>query len=258
MGSGLASQEGANYAVEGEAEEFPLISAVAADMVRDARRATNSKEGAEVLLTTGGNHRVEVLREHMQTLTEVTWLNDVVINAYLGLLTARSQQDVQLPKLWTFNSFFYKKLKDESYEGVTKWTKHLPGKGIFDYDLIILPINNPGHWTCGAINFRQKRIEYYDSTGGTAGPFFSLMRGYLKKEARKRGVPFNPGEWTNYIPKDIPHQDNHFDCGLFTVRYAEYLSREAPFTFTQQDIPYLRERTAFEILTQRLLPRPGR
>lgn len=35
---------------------------------------------------------------------------------------------------------------------------------IFSKDIILIPINhNNSHWTGAAINFRQKRIESYDS-----------------------------------------------------------------------------------------------
>jgi Ulp1 family protease len=35
---------------------------------------------------------------------------------------------------------------------------------IFEKDIIIFPINVGNlHWVCGAINFKDKRIEYYDS-----------------------------------------------------------------------------------------------
>ena len=35
---------------------------------------------------------------------------------------------------------------------------------IFAKDIILIPINhNNAHWTAAAINFRQRRIESYDS-----------------------------------------------------------------------------------------------
>ena len=36
-----------------------------------------------------------------------------------------------------------------------------------------------------------------------------------------------------YILQDIPQQMNGSDCGVFSCKYAEYLSRDAPFTFSQ-------------------------
>lgn len=33
--------------------------------------------------------------------------------------------------------------------------------------------------------------------------------------------------------QDIPQQMNGSDCGMFACKYAEYITREAPITFTQ-------------------------
>jgi len=170
-----------------------------------------------------------------------------------------------LPKLWSFNTFFYNKLVKDRYKSVQRWTKQLPGNGIFDHDLIIIPVHtqNRTHWCCGAINFESKRLEWYDSMGalsstGTAESFFMDMRLYMEEEAKRLKLP--PIDWTgweNYTGVGIPQQENHCDCGVFTTRYAEYLSRRAPFTFSQREMPYLRRRTALEILTQQLLPHPA-
>merc|ERR1712043_132378 len=48
--------------------------------------------------------------------------------------------------------------------------------------------------------------------------------------------------------KGIPRQLNGSDCGVFTCQYAEFLSREASFEFSQGDMPRLRRRMAAEIL----------
>jgi len=38
---------------------------------------------------------------------------------------------------------------------------------VFGLDVLVVPINlGNSHWVCGAINFKQKRIEYFDSLGG--------------------------------------------------------------------------------------------
>lgn len=37
---------------------------------------------------------------------------------------------------------------------------------VFEKDIIIFPINiHNTHWTCAAVNVKQKRFEYYDSLG---------------------------------------------------------------------------------------------
>ena len=35
------------------------------------------------------------------------------------------------------------------------------------------------------------------------------------------------------FPQDIPQQLNSFDCGIFTIVFAQQLARDSPFNFTQ-------------------------
>lgn len=46
---------------------------------------------------------------------------------------------------------------------------------------------------------------------------------------------------------------NGSDCGMFTCKFAEYLSRRAKFTFGQSDMPYFRRRMVYEISKNDLL-----
>ena len=67
-----------------------------------------------------------------------------------------------------------------------------------------------------------------------------------------------PAEWTLVVTeKDTPQQDNGCDCGVFAVKFADYLSDEAVgdeatddagMTFTQQDMPAFRRKMALEIV----------
>ena len=121
-------------------------------------------------------------------------------------------------------------------------------------DLIVLPVHLGSHWCCAAINFKKKRIEYYDSLHGNNPTAFRLLRAYLEEESMdKLKKPFDLNGWTDYSPKDIPAQQNGYDCGVFTCMYAEYTSRQEPFDFEQEHMPYLRNRMMYEILSKRLL-----
>ncbi|KAB7498521.1 Sentrin-specific protease 1 [Armadillidium nasatum] len=57
----------------------------------------------------------------------------------------------------------------------------------------------------------------------------------------------------NFSVNDIPQQMNGSDCGMFSCKFAEYLSRNAPITFTQEHMPYFRRRMVYEIVTQKLI-----
>ena len=51
----------------------------------------------------------------------------------------------------------------------------------------------------------------------------------------------------------IPQQMNAVDCGMFALKFAEYLSRRSKLTFTQADMPYFRRRMMYEIISNTLL-----
>ena len=46
---------------------------------------------------------------------------------------------------------------------------------------------------------------------------------------------------------------NGSDCGMFTCKFAEYISRRARFTFNQKDMPYFRRRMVYEIVKNSLM-----
>ena len=39
------------------------------------------------------------------------------------------------------------------------------------------------------------------------------LRRYLMDESKERAVEFSLEGWTDYVPSDIPHQQNGYDCG---------------------------------------------
>jgi len=47
-------------------------------------------------------------------------------------------------------------------------------------------------------------------------------------------------EWTMKIAKNMPQQENNYDCGVFTILYAKFLNENKSEHFTQMDIPYYR------------------
>lgn len=148
------------------------------------------------------------------------------------------------------------------YERVARWTK--PNKlekrtgvrNIFDLDMMIFPINfsDRNHWCCGAINFKEKRIEFYDSDTNTdhalhTKSFFKFMRGYLEDEFKAKGKDSKANvtkkldlrQWSDHAPHSIPQQKNTYDCGIFSILYGHYLAFDlGPFDFGQKHCTDLR------------------
>jgi Ulp1 family protease len=104
-----------------------------------------------------------------------------------------------------------------------------------------------------AVDIDAKEIKYYDYLSKGTKNYDATALGrkclntllkYLDEEHQaKRGSPLNTDEWKTTLMTDIPQQTNWSDCGMFVLKYAEYLSRRKRMSFTQADMPLFRRRT---------------
>uniref|UniRef100_A0A8B9HYX6 Si:dkey-21c19.3 n=1 Tax=Astyanax mexicanus TaxID=7994 RepID=A0A8B9HYX6_ASTMX len=109
-----------------------------------------------------------------------------VINFYMNMLVERSKAS-HLPSVYTFNTFFYPKLRSSGYSTVRRWTKKVD---IFSVDIILVPVHLGVHWCLSVVDFRKKSIMYFDSMGGNNDEacriLFKITIRYMIKE------PLNP------------------------------------------------------------------
>lgn len=204
---------------------------------------------ADEVIATG--FKLTVTRKDMETLAGLNWLNDEVINFYMNMLMERGRTQPGLPSVYAFNTFFYPKLLASGYAAIKRWTRRVD---IFAHDLILVPVHLGVHWCLAVIDFRHNTIRYYDSMGGRNPECLEALRKYLQEESRdKKQKELDLSKWTYETVKDIPHQMNGSDCGMFALKYAEYITRDAKITFEQLNMPYFRRRMVYEILTNKLL-----
>ncbi|XP_026310672.1 sentrin-specific protease 2 isoform X3 [Piliocolobus tephrosceles] len=196
--------------------------------------------------------KLRITRGDIQTLKNYHWLNDEVINFYMNLLVERNRKQ-GYPALHVFSTFFYPKLKSGGYQAVKRWTK---GVNLFEQEIILVPIHRKVHWSLVVIDLRKKCLKYLDSMGQKGHRICEILLQYLQDESKtKRNSDLNLLEWTHYSmkPHEIPQQLNGSDCGMFTCKYADYISRDKPITFTQHQMPLFRKKMVWEILHQQLL-----
>nr|XP_056705505.1 sentrin-specific protease 2 [Euleptes europaea] len=196
--------------------------------------------------------KLKITRGDIWTLRNQHWLNDVIINFYMNLLVDRNKRP-GLPVLFAFSTFFYPKLCSEGYNAVRKWTKVVD---LFQHDMILVPIHIKIHWGLVVVDMRRKTIKYFDSMGHNGYRICKRLLQYLQEESKaKRNLDINVSSWTLYSmkPHEIPQQLNGSDCGIFACKYADFISRDKPITFTQHHMPYFRRRMVWEILHQQLL-----
>nr|XP_019814019.1 PREDICTED: sentrin-specific protease 2 isoform X3 [Bos indicus] len=199
------------------------------DMEKEISNALGHGPQDEILSSA---FKLRITRGDIQTLRNYHWLNDEVINFYMNLLVERNKRQ-GYPALYAFSTFFYPKLKSGGYQAVKRWTK---GVSLFEQELILVPIHRKVHWSLVAIDLRKRCLKYLDSMGQKGHRICEILLQYLQDESKtKRNIDLNLLEWTHYSmkPQEIPQQLNGSDCGMFTCKYADYISRDKPITFTQ-------------------------
>ncbi|XP_040009491.1 sentrin-specific protease 1 isoform X1 [Xiphias gladius] len=230
-------------------EEKPEFPEITAEMEAEVNRVLRGGSPHEVLSEGFG---LSLTRKDLNTLSNLNWLNDEVINFYMNLLVERSK-DPRLPSVNTFNTFFYPKLRRSGYSALRRWTKKMD---IFSKDILLVPVHLEMHWCLSVVDFRKKAIMYFDSMGGNNDEACKILFEYLQQESKdKKGEELDTSGWTLHSKKrsEIPQQMNGSDCGMFTCKYADYITKDKPITFTQKHMPYFRRRMVWEILNHKLL-----
>ena len=151
-----------------------------------------------------------------------------------------------------------------NYKAVKKWSipKKLAINGldiegvksVFDLDLLFFPANiSNAHWTLAVIDLKKQEFLYYDSMGGRRPDILEHLAHWLMDESRdKRGVEIDVSQWRRVYPSNIPTQTNGFDCGLFSLMYADRLSMGLPFEFNQRDMEDIRVKVLHRLLAKRI------
>ncbi|XP_028164228.1 sentrin-specific protease 1-like [Ostrinia furnacalis] len=169
----------------------------------------------------------------------------------MNLLMQRAAERPKLPRVYAANTFFYPKLMQAGQAGLRRWTRKVD---IFAHDLLVVPVHLGVHWCVSLVDFRARRVAYLDSMGGRNAACLQALMQYLRDEHQdKKGSPFDDAGWRTECLKDIPQQMNGSDCGMFACTFAEFTCRDAPYTFSQAHMPYLRRKAALEILQGKLL-----
>ncbi len=191
---------------------------------------------------------MELKKSDIWRLKPLQWLNDESINLYMKMIQKRA--DESGAELLCLNSFFYAFLTKNGYEKVRRWSR---GKDLFAGKMrVMFPVHLGNHWCLGIINFRDKRLEYYDSLSSPNPECMQAMREYVNREHQdKKKRPFDWSAWGADVvnPPQLPRQENGSDCGIFAALFAESFSRDEFPSFSQTDMPNLRRLMTVELVT---------
>nr|XP_027204002.1 sentrin-specific protease 1-like [Dermatophagoides pteronyssinus] len=202
-------------------------------------------------------YSINIHTKDIMTLDGCNWLNDAVIEFYLNLIVSRSQMNDKncnrkklYPTVYAFSTYFFTRLSNGSGPG--RWSNKLD---FFSYDILLIPIHHSNHWRLAVVDNEQHSIEYYDSLGNEFRYCIDLIFNFLQNESiKKKNTELDIEKWRlQYKIPNIPKQQNYYDCGVFVCKYAEYISRRASLTFTQEHIPAFRKLMMYEIIHQKLI-----
>ena len=180
------------------------------------------------------------------------WLNDDVINAYLSsVVTAgqkeRHQRRNHAPKVSTLSSFWYPKIIKDGPESTARWTRRagINGTKLLEVERLFIPINLGNmHWTLCVVSPTAKRIDYYDSLGGSGTTVINNILEWLEYELPNQNVR----SWQS-SQNSQPHQTNGSDCGVFVLTTSLMIMRGVdPLAYNASFIPLQRRRIVGEFL----------
>ncbi|MCO5563770.1 hypothetical protein L7F22_017418 [Adiantum nelumboides] len=183
---------------------------------------------------------VEVRYADLCHLAPTEFLNDTVIDFYMKYMQMiLLEEKDRLHRFHFFSCFFYKKLTSKKAQGrdrfekLHKWTK---GINIFEKAYLFIPIHNSCHWSLAVVCFpvgqRVPLILHLDSMSSTAGHpslvIYSVIKSYLTAERKYlrqqqdclEEIIIDPSKAITKR-KQVPLQDNEWDCGLFMLYYMQ-------------------------------------
>ena len=132
------------------------------------------------------------------------------------------------------------------YSEVVGWSDHIEG-GLFNLEQLFVPINITNtHWIFIRVHFKNKTIKIYDSFGSPNHhyqKYLWAMRSYLYDKEFKDVAPEahpNFDDWkhtwkTQDKSRDLPRQENTYDCGLFTMISIYLMSRGVQLQYSSYD-----------------------
>ncbi|XP_039812872.1 ubiquitin-like-specific protease ESD4 isoform X3 [Panicum virgatum] len=200
-------------------EPFVPLTDEDEEIVREALHGRNSRER----LAVHEPSNIVITREILQCLNNQEWLNDELISG------------------------------GYDYKAVRRWTtKRKLGYSLIECDKIFVPIHKEVHWCLAVINIKDKKFQYLDSLGSMDMKVLRILARYFVDEVKdKSGQHIDALSWKQEGVKNLPLQENGWDCGMFMLKYIDFYSGNMDLIFGQKHMRYFRKRTAKEILNLR-------
>ncbi len=174
------------------------------------------------------------------------WLTDGIINEYMHLLVSSR------PDTYCLSSYTYVQLLEEfnaEKPNFDKFQRYSKGINLSQYQYVLCPIHQPGHWCLVVAYPKQGKLVYYDSRGESDELCLLLFEIFfqVRGQANCAEAGLNR-DWTlqtigPYSKESIPRQTDGHSCGLFVCALADVLSAGGPsgqWGYSQEDMDAFR------------------
>ena len=194
----------------------------------------------------------QLQRGDYKSLVGSNYLNDLVIEEYLDIITERNMKE-GLPRIGATSVYFYPQFNlfsfEEAYQKTERWNNK---NDLRQCDIILCPIHRDDHWSLVSIDTKRKTVEYYDSIIGKRKSSNAprLMKRYIEEYYRQRG---ERQVFRIIVREDAPIQGNGVDCGVFLCQNAEKIARKAYVNTKQDEMAGARKRMMIELYHRRLM-----
>jgi hypothetical protein len=94
------------------------------------------------------------------------------------------------------------------------------------------------------LHMSTRRFEYYDPLGSPNPTCFKALGQFLQDKTKLHDMT----TWAVHQPRDTPRQSNGYDCGVFSLAFAEYRSQDKALAYSQADMNRFRQYICLDIM----------
>lgn len=159
------------------------------------------------------------------------YFNDSLFDVYFSILIQGEEKNLENVTVFPCEGFVVNYIDNENafLTGMHYFFRNrVPEK-----DIILFPITYRGHCTLIILLKKQKTVAYLDSLGGISVPHLSFIMKLWCAFCKVKQIVFDLREWIFCAPKDIPLQNNSYDCGAYCCLFAETLIRQSDSVIKQ-------------------------
>ena len=115
------------------------------------------------------------------------------------------------------------------------------------YRMILIPILKNDHYSLVVVKMAENMLHYLDSIRASRerSQAPNIFKRFMERYCQERGDRRN---FKVIVRRDVPHQTNYRDCGVFLCQYAEREVRGGRHDYTQRMMPQIRLKMIWEIL----------